>query len=304
MFQPASSKAKKYLKIAIYSEPGVGKTWFALQAPGKKAVIDTENGTAFYGRHFQFDVIKTRLYSEVRKALEYIENNPKKYDVLVIDPITNVYQTLKDSAQKNAEARARRNKKNVDNASLTFRDWGIVKNKYNSLVSQLCNLPCHVIITGWLKDLYEGEGENMKKVGSRIDADKKTEYQPDVIIKLEIDSNGNRLGVIEKDRTMTFKKGQRVKDITFNDFLNAVNDDGVESRLQVEEDAAELESDITDETLQKIKSKWKSLGYENKHLLPQLRKQFGVEWNELTEVQGKKFLETLNDSKDQKVVSL
>lgn len=242
MFQPAG-QVKKSLKIVVYGESGVGKTWFALQAPGKKAVIDTENGTDFYGNKFKFDVVKTRLYTEVVKALDYIEANPDKYDVLIIDPITNIYQVLKDAAQKNAERRARAKGKNGEDVSLTFRDWGIIKNKYNSLISRLCNLPCHVIITGWLKDVYEGHGDDMKKVGSRIDADKKTEYQPDVIIRLEVDQHGNRYGVIEKDRTMTFKIKERVKDISFDHFLPAVSTEGKESKLLLDDEAAEAEAD-------------------------------------------------------------
>ena len=248
MFKPAG-QVKKSLKIVVYGESGVCKTWFALQAPGKKAVIDTENGTDFYGNKFKFDVVKTRLYTEVVKALDYIEANPDKYDVLIIDPITNIYQVLKDAAQKNAERRARAKGKNGEDVSLTFRDWGIIKNKYNSLISRLCNLPCHVIITGWLKDVYEGHGDDMKKVGVRIDADKKTEYQPDVIIRLEVDQHGNRYGVIEKDRTMTFKIKERVKDISFDHFLPAVSTEGEESKLLLDDEAAEVEADaIYDQT--------------------------------------------------------
>ncbi|MBA4543427.1 MULTISPECIES: AAA family ATPase [Thermoactinomyces] len=290
MFQPAK-KVKKSLKIAVYGEPGTGKTWFGLMAPGRKAVIDTENGTDFYGERFEFDVLKTRLYSEVRQALDYIEQNPGQYDVLIVDPITNIYQVLKDAAQMNAENRARRNKKNPDDAALTFRDWGIVKNKYNSLISRLCNLPCHVVITGWLKDIYEGEGENMKKVGSRIDADKKTEYQPDVIIKLEVDKNGNRYGVIEKDRTMTYKKGQKVKDISFESFLGAVNKVGTVSRLMTEEEAATAEAEITVETLEKIKDKWLKSGKAPQELTVHLKQTYAAkDIYSLTEKQGQEVL--------------
>ena len=292
MFQPAG-KVKKSLKIAVYGEPGTGKTWFGLMAEGRKAVIDTENGTDFYGTHFDFDVVKTRLYSEVVKALDYIEANPNKYDVLVIDPITNIYQVLKDAGQLSAERRARRRNKSEDDVSLTFRDWGIIKNKYNSLISRLCNLPCHVVITGWLKDVYEGQGDNMRKVGSRLDADKKTEYQPDVIIRLEVDQHGNRYGVIEKDRTMTYRVKQRVKDISFNDFLGAVNPEGSESKLQLDDEAAAAEAEATDETVEAIKTAWLERGLKERALNVQLKKLYQVGLYELTEAQGQDFLDKL-----------
>lgn len=301
MFKPAG-KVKKSLKIAIYGESGVGKTWFGLMAPGKKAVIDTENGTDFYGEKFEFDVVKTRLYSEVQKALDHIESNSDSYDMLIIDPITNIYQTLKDAAQTAAENRAARKGRGGDDVSLTFRDWGIIKQKYNSLISRLCNLPCHVVLTGWLKDVYEGQGDNMKKVGTRLDADKKTEYQPDVIICLE-DHNGSRVGIIEKDRTMTYKKGQRVKDISFNDFLASLNTEGEESKLQTEDQAALSESDgfdpIESETIGKIKTLWLQLKNDPKHLNPQVMKLYGVELTGLSEAQGQSFLEKLEEKKQE-----
>ena len=292
MFQPAV-KVRKRLKIVVYGDAGTGKTWFALQAKGRKAVIDTENGTDFYAGKFEFDVVKTRLYSEVKQAIDYIENNPDKYDVLVIDPITNIYQTLKDAAQLNAENRARRKRMNVEDATLTFRDWGIVKNKFNSLISRLCNLPCHVVITGWLKEIYEGVGDNLKKVGSRPDADRKLEYQPDVIIRLEVDGSGNRWGIIEKDRTMTYQTGQRVKDISFNDFLGAVNEEGVESKLQIEEDVAKAEAEISESVLETIKLLWSRLGYKPELVNSQTNKIYGCALHELTNAQGLDFIQKL-----------
>src|SRR5690606_21861241 len=237
--------------------------------------------------------------SEVVKALDYIEANPNKYDVLVIDPITNIYQVLKDAGQLSAERRARRRNKSEDDVSLTFRDWGIIKNKYNSLISRLCNLPCHVVITGWLKDVYEGRGDNMRKVGSRLDADKKTEYQPDVIIRLEVDQHGNRYGVIEKDRTMTYRVKQRVKDISFNDFLGAVNTEGTESKLQLDDEAAEAEAEITEGTAGLIKAAWLERGLNPQALEPQGQKLYRVSLQGLTETQGREFLDKLKGQLDE-----
>lgn len=295
MFKPAK-KVKKKLKIAIYGDPGTGKTWFGLMAPGKKAVIDTENGTDFYGDKFDFDVLKSRLYSEVKKAVEHVEKSGG-YDVLIIDPITNVYQTLKDAAQASAERRARRRGRGGDDVSLTFRDWGIIKNKFNSLISQLCNMNCHVVITGWMKDVYEGEGDMMKKVGTKIDADKKLEHQPDVVIRLEADNKGNRFGVIEKDRTMTYKKGQRVKDISFNDFLEATDGEAEETKLISEDQAAEMEADSFDliepGTLGTIKKEWLKAGFKQNAFSAQVKNLFGVEIEEMTEKQGQELLKKI-----------
>lgn len=302
MFRPAV-KVKKKLKVVVYGASGVGKSWFALLANGRKAVIDTENGTDFYGDKFEFDVFKTRKYTDVIAAIEHIEKNPDMYDVLIIDPITNIYQTLKDAAQVAAEKRAVKKRRSIEDVSLTQRDWGSIKQKYTSLISRLCNLPCHVIITGWVKDVYEGEGENRKKVGTSIDADKKTEYQPDVIIHLQTNGQGQRFGVIEKDRTMTYQKGQSVKDISFNNFLDAVTDEGAaETRLQTEEEAAEQEANgfeyVSSETIEAVKAKWLEKGFEPRKLIAQANSLYGVsDIYKLTESQGLDLLTLLTDMK-------
>lgn len=295
MFQPAK-KVKKSLKIVVYGDKGVGKTLFALNAPGKKAVIDTENGTDWYAEDFDFDVIKTRLYSEVRAAVKYIEQNPGKYDVLIIDPITNVYQTLIDAARQTAENRAKRKGRDAENANLTQGDWGVIKQKFRSLITDLCNLPCHTVITGWMADVYEGEGDNRRKVGTKVDADKKIEHQPDVIIRLEVDRDGTRYGVIEKDRTRTYQTGQRVKEISFSDFLARVNKVGAVSRIQSEEEAAKAEAEITPETIESIKSEWANLAEDPKVLVAHLIKEYGTkDVYGLTEIQGKELLKWIKD---------
>lgn len=295
MFQPAR-KVKKSLKIVVYGDKGVGKTIFALNAPGKKAMIDTENGADWYAEDFDFDVVKTRLYTEVRAAIKYIEQNPSKYDVLIIDPITNIYQTLIDAARQTAENRARRKGRDPENANLTQGDWGVIKQKFRSLITDLCNLPCHTVITGWMSDVYEGEGDNRRKVGTKVDADKKIEHQPDVIIRLEVDRDGTRYGVIEKDRTRTYQTGQRVKDIAFSDFLGRVNKVGAVSRMQNEEEAAKAEAEITPETIESIKSEWTNLGEEPKVLVAHLKKEYGTkDVYGLTEIQGRELLKWIKD---------
>ncbi|SHF35159.1 AAA domain-containing protein [Seinonella peptonophila] len=151
-----------------------------------------------------------------------VEHLANQYDVLIIDPITNIYQKMKDVAWEDAEQRAKRKGKSPDEANLTQCDWGKIKQKFASLISQLSNLPCHLIVTGWQKDIYDEK--SMKIIGTRIDADKKTNHLGDIVIKLERDHYGNRFGVIDKDRTQTFREGQRVKNPSFDQFLPVLED--------------------------------------------------------------------------------
>lgn len=243
MFQPAEKK-KKYLKILVYGSSGNGKTHLALTFP-RCAVIDTESGTDFFvGRSGiePFDVLGLRSYKDAVDAIEYLETKGQgKYDTLVIDSITRIYANLKVSGQKVAEDRAIKHHRSVDEAGLAKRDWGILKNKYETLMDKLYNLPFHSVITCWLKDVYE----NDKKVSVTYDTDKSTEYQGDIILRMEVDDQGKFWGIVEKDRTGTFPKMSKIENPSFKHFEKILEkySDGARSVLPSADKAIQKDSE-------------------------------------------------------------
>lgn len=214
MFVQAKAAAKK-LKVTVYGESGVGKTHFALTFPDP-AVIDTESGTDFFAGRFNFLVWKTKSYADVLAAAEMIERGEVKCQTLVIDSITVINDVLREAGFRAAEARARRKGRGADDLNLTPRDWGNIKMRIRSLLTRLYNLPVHTVIVGWLKDEYQDRPDGTSvRVGQTIDADKKILYQPDVILRLEVDQQGRRWGVVEKDRSGIFPVGKRIEDPSF-----------------------------------------------------------------------------------------
>lgn len=214
MFVQAKAAAKK-LKVTVYGESGVGKTHFALTFPDP-AVIDTESGTDFFAGRFNFLVWKTKSYADVLAAVKMIERGEVKCQTLVIDSITVINDVLREAGFRAAEARARRKGREVDDLNLTPRDWGNIKMRIRSLLTRLYNLPVHTVIVGWLKDEYQDRPDGSSvRVGQTIDADKKILYQPDVILRLEVDRQGRRWGVVEKDRSGIFPVGKRIEDPSF-----------------------------------------------------------------------------------------
>src|SRR5271166_119437 len=97
--KPTSLKAA--LKLALYGPAGSGKTFTALllaeglarQSGRRVAVLDTEQGTAFYSQAvprraahpeaFDFDVLHTRSVTETLGALHALD--PATYGVVIID---------------------------------------------------------------------------------------------------------------------------------------------------------------------------------------------------------------------------
>lgn len=217
-FKPAEQVEPK-AKLLVFGVPGAGKSYLALSAPGRVAVIDTEGGTAFYaGRPglSEFDVLHTKTYRDVKHAIEYLAAHPGDYETLVIDPVTVIYDTLQEAA---AIARARR--RGVEDADLEMLDWSKIKRHYKAMMTALVNLPMHVVVTAREKDEYEKRGSEMVKIGVKPDAEKGTAYNFDTVIRL-VPTDKGRIAVVQKDRTGPWDLGDRIENPTFMDIFGEV----------------------------------------------------------------------------------
>lgn len=198
-FKPAEAVAPR-VKCLVYGPSGVGKTYLALTAPGKVAVIDTEGGTAFYANRAglsAFDVLPTKTFNDVTQAVAYLKSHPGEYETLVIDPVTVLYETLQDAAQVKRAGR-----RNDPDADLEMLDWQRIKRAYKALMTDLVNLPMHVIVTARERDDTEQRGREMVKIGTRPDAEKNTPYYFDTVIRLVVEGTARR-AIVSKDRTGT-----------------------------------------------------------------------------------------------------
>lgn len=246
-FRPAEQVRPK-VKCLVYGPSGVGKTYFGLTAPGKVAVIDTEGGTAFYagrGGLSEFDVLPTKTFHDVTRAIGYLATHPGEYETLVIDPVTVLYETLQDAAQVK-RATVRRN----EDADLEMLDWQRIKRAYKALMTDLVNLPLHVIVIAREADLTEermnGQRKERVKIGVRPDAEKSTPYYFDTVIRL-VPVSGGREAVVEKDRTGTIPAGVKAPsfDKLFGKAIKA-NAGGTAARsLPSDADAAATDAETT-----------------------------------------------------------
>ena len=246
-FTPAEQVSKK-LKVLVYGDSGTGKTWFALSFPGKVAVIDLEGGTELYGGREDvqaFDVLRTKSYEEVMSALDFIDaDNGQTYQTVVVDPITVIWQVLQEAASLKNEAKVKAGK--LRDASLTYRDWGIIKNRVHRLYNRLSNMRCHVVVTSRAKAEYENRGGDLVMVGSKPDAEKNSPYLFDVVMLLRKDftkGTARYSAIVEKDRSGTLP--DILDDASFAALSHIADQhqSGEHSRTLSDEEAAEDEAE-------------------------------------------------------------
>jgi hypothetical protein len=210
--KPTSLKAG--FKLALYGPAGSGKTFTALLlAEGlarhcgrRVAVLDTEQGTAFYSQAvptrkthpqaFDFDVLHSRAVTEALAAVHALD--PAEYGVVVVDSISHIWDACRNAYSG----------KVTKHGGIPLHAWSSIKKPYRELMNLLLSLQVHVIFCGRQGIDYgedEGTGE-LKQVGFRLRAEGETGYEPDILLRLESHKSDRRrpaviLAHVEKDRT-------------------------------------------------------------------------------------------------------
>jgi hypothetical protein len=195
MFKKAA-KSSHRLKMYIYGETGSGKTITSLHFPSP-AVVDAERGTLFYGDQFNFEKIETKDPRVIAEAIDELLEDPQDFKTFVIDPWTEVDNTISTE-----HLRRMRVKKNNVTYSLQPLDYKAIKEERNLLITKLLALDMNVIVTARAKPQYsDEEGEFMKKIGLMPDGPKELPYLFDVVLELNIESDGTRTARVIKDRS-------------------------------------------------------------------------------------------------------
>lgn len=218
---------KQGLKFLIYGLDGCGKSLVALGFPNI-AYIDSEakvfvyENNPKYNKNLEF-VMDTNNYDKTTEALKEILSNKECSGVktVVIDSETNIYETMNvvmmEVEEERAKLKALKNGNNVEfavnDANVSQRAYGKIKNKHNSLKSlklQLSSMGISVISIAHLKDIMN---KDQVKTGETADLRKGATHDYDVIIKCckEKDIRTQKtkfVAYIEKDTTETFSIGE------------------------------------------------------------------------------------------------
>src|SRR5262245_7777471 len=94
----APEAKQKRLKMFVYGPSGVGKTTAAIMFP-KAVIIDTEKGTDFYADTIikqKSVVFQTSIFDEAVKEIKELLTTKHDYRTVVIDPITQLYNSCQE----------------------------------------------------------------------------------------------------------------------------------------------------------------------------------------------------------------
>lgn len=222
IFRKAES-AKIGGKFLVFGETGSGKSTF-LTTFEKIAAIDSEAGLSNYedNPNLLF-VANTNSVYDVEEAISEIEDEMLgEIKTFGIDSETKIYSGMQISAMEVEERRARQKGKDVDDATISMRQWGKIKlinQKLQNLKIKLSSLGIHIVSIAQAEDLKEKKGDTFIKVGIKPSVPKNFEYDYDVCLRFftQTTKDGEiyRAEVL-KDRTGVFKKGDIIDNPSYD----------------------------------------------------------------------------------------
>ena len=161
-------KANVWVKLMIYAESGVGKTWAAVKARKPLVLLTEKNGYAS-AAHSNPDalILECNTPSELRNIIMDIRDHESKYlvgkdengnelkaefDTLVIDSLTEIQRLFKEEIMKN-------------NGRELFsqQDWGKLADTMRKLIRSIRDSDCHVVCTA-LQDSFIEEATGTRHV--------------------------------------------------------------------------------------------------------------------------------------------
>ncbi len=242
MLQKASRKQMK-AKIGIFGESASGKSLQALRvAQGlcggldRVVVIDTENRLGIHihrpewNGEVPFVIDVSTNYSPIKIVEALQECFKEGVDCVIIDTITSVYNHAGGMIEI---ANSFRNAKGTKD---TRAGWGEANGKYNALIEQIKNAPCHIIavMRGVEKVVDEDLAGYGKSKKFAIEPQMKKEFIFDLQLSFLI-SRDTHLALAVKDNTELFSESTLYLTEETGKQIKEWCNDGIESKSSLRE---------------------------------------------------------------------
>lgn len=166
------------------------------------------------------------------KAINMLDTKTgrKTYDTFVIDPISDIWESLqaqrqvyKDSVRKFAKKSKAGDEAALD--SFNQRDWGDIKKIYKRLMLRLKNLQQNIILIAREREVSKmlPDGSIEKTGEFTYESEKNTKSAVDFVVRLAFDPKKNvRYMTFDKDRSGHYDLSTRIDNPTFSVFEEVV----------------------------------------------------------------------------------
>lgn len=204
-------REKIYVKVALMSPSGGGKTYSALklatgmadkiaQQTGKRPKILLGNTEAkrgyYYANEFDYDIVDIDAPHNPEKYVEFIDFAVKEgYGILVIDSSSHEWEGKGGCLELQQQAGG------------TYQAWAKVTPRHNKFIEAIADSPIHLIATMRGKDQYEVEKDekgktSVKKLG--VGAKQRDGFEYEFTCTFLIDQK-THMAEVQKDNTHIFE---------------------------------------------------------------------------------------------------
>lgn len=184
---------QRNIKIMLWGATATRKTETPLRLFPHVLLIDAEGNSdqcVDNPEIPEFLVVKTKDPRMILKVIDQVAAGKIKFadgspvETLVIDSWTVIWSVQQEFANANAEKRAAKYNRAVEDANTTQLDWGLAKRPMKQITNRMNNSPVKfLILTAREKALYK-EGADLVKIGEQPDCVKGTEYEMNLVLRL------------------------------------------------------------------------------------------------------------------------
>lgn len=136
------------LFLAVYGEAGVGKTPMAHTAPGRRLILDAENGSKFIRKNridwnpltekvptegdWEVCVVQTRDFETFERVMSILLSGKHPFNSVVADSVTEIQKRCRDTIERNSS-----------DGTMTERAWGVLLARMEKHLRELRDLTMH-----------------------------------------------------------------------------------------------------------------------------------------------------------------
>jgi hypothetical protein len=186
-------QGERRMKMTLFGDSGVGKTWACITAMPRPYIFDCEAGCDHYGhliREAGGAVVKTHDIDEVCDELRKLIRVQHPFRTVVIDPLTVLYDECLAVGER-----------------LRGTEWsahyGYANRRMKELMTLLTRVDMNVVCTSHEKDNWQ----DGKSDGKTLDGWKRTKYAFDLVMHMRLVGD-RRLVSVVKSRLEGFPKSE------------------------------------------------------------------------------------------------